>query len=176
MAKVLLVRTYLEVPTHPSQELQLWILISGSELPLSYYYQTLTMQNLWFYSLVWLKLFHYDPHRQLFSLKNGFLFQNQLFYVQSIILWLSDGKYCDCASCWFFTATYFSVLQSSFRQTFLVKQILWTSCFLKKLLSELIKNGKVNLSQKFLFWLFAIFTVECSNKNDFKLTKAARNL
>ena len=32
---------------------------------------TLTLRNLWFYSLTWLEFFHQDLHRQLFSLENG---------------------------------------------------------------------------------------------------------
>ena len=74
VAKVILIQTNLEIPTFPSRKLQLWILVSGSELTLSYYHRTLTLKNLCVYSLHWFEFFHQDLHRQLFSLKNAFLF------------------------------------------------------------------------------------------------------
>ena len=51
VAKVILVQTYLKIPTRPSLKLQLSIFVSGSELTLSYYYTILTLKILWFYSL-----------------------------------------------------------------------------------------------------------------------------
>ena len=73
MAKRLLAQTYLGIPAHPSGEKrQLWILVSSFELTFLLYSMTLTLRNLWFYSLGWLEFFHQDLHRQLFSLENGF--------------------------------------------------------------------------------------------------------
>ena len=72
VAIVNLVETYPEIPTRPSRKLQLWILLSGSELMLSYHFMTLTMKIFWFYSLCWLEFFHQDLHPQLFSLENVF--------------------------------------------------------------------------------------------------------
>ena len=85
MAKVIFIQTFLEIPTRHYRKLQLWILVSGSELTLSYYCRTVTNKNLWFHSLYWLEFFQQDLHRQVFFLKNAFLFWNQLLYVQSII-------------------------------------------------------------------------------------------
>ena len=85
----------------PSRKLQLWILVPGSELTLSYYCKTVLLKNLWLCSLHWLEFFHQDLHRQVFSLKNVFSL-NQMLHVQSIIavpLWRSRSQ-CDCASCW----------------------------------------------------------------------------
>ena len=101
VAKVLLVHTYLEISTLDPRKLQLRILVSGFELTLSYHYRTFILKNLWFYSLPWLEFFYQDLHRQLVSLKNVFLFQNQILYVQSIISvppWRKISL-CDCASC-----------------------------------------------------------------------------
>ena len=102
VAKVILVLTYLVMPTRP-RKLQLLIFVSGSELKLSYYYRTLTVKSLWFYSLHRLEFLHQDLHRKLFSLKNAFLFYNQLLYVQSIVPvppWRKKTQ-CDCALCSF---------------------------------------------------------------------------
>ena len=90
MAKVLLVQNYLEIPTRPFWKLQLWILVSGSEFTFSYYFRTLAVKDIWFYSLHWLEFFREDLHRQLFSLKNAFLFQNQ---IKLSFLCRLDGKY-----------------------------------------------------------------------------------
>ena len=62
---------------------------------------TFIRKNFWFYCFDWLEFFHQDFHRQLFSLENGFLFQNQLLYVQSIISVVPSRKIsqCNCASC-----------------------------------------------------------------------------
>ena len=42
--KLILVQACFEVPTRPSRKLQLWILVPGSELTLSYYDRTLTLK------------------------------------------------------------------------------------------------------------------------------------
>ena len=47
-AEMILVQTYLEIPTRPSRKLQLWFLVSGSALTLSYYCRTLKKKNLCF--------------------------------------------------------------------------------------------------------------------------------
>ena len=74
LAQMLLIQTYLEDPTLLFWKLQLLILLSSYELTLSNYYMTLTRNNLWFYSWFWLDFFHQVLHRQLFPLKNAFLF------------------------------------------------------------------------------------------------------
>ena len=66
MAKVLLIQKMFEIPTRPSQKLQLWILLLVSELPLPYYYRTVRVKNLWFCSDI--EFFYQVLHRQLFSL------------------------------------------------------------------------------------------------------------
>ena len=53
LTKVLLVETYLEILTHPSQKLQLWIPLPSIKLMLSYYYLILKLKNFWFHSLDW---------------------------------------------------------------------------------------------------------------------------
>ena len=81
-------------------------LVSGSELTFSQNCRTLALKYLWFLSLHWLYFFHQDLHWQHFSLKNGFLFQNQLFYAQIIISAPPRRKrlQCDCACCSYFKA------------------------------------------------------------------------
>ena len=74
VAKVLVFQTYLEIPTSPFRQLHLWIFVSGSELTISYCNKTLALNNLWSYSLHWLEFFHQNLHRQLFSIKNAFIF------------------------------------------------------------------------------------------------------
>ena len=93
MAKVILVQTYLEIPTRPSRKLQLWILASGSELTLSYYYKTLTLNNLRFYSLHWLEFFHQDHHHQFFPSKMRSLFKIKCCMFNPSFLYRLDGKY-----------------------------------------------------------------------------------
>ena len=71
VAKVLLVETNMETPTHLSRKLELYIPVSSSELTFSYYYMTVTLKIIWFLSFGWLEFFQQDLHRQLFLSKMG---------------------------------------------------------------------------------------------------------
>ena len=90
--QVILVQTYLGIPTRPPRKLQLWNLVSGSELTLSYYYRTLTLRNLWFCSSHWLEIFHQDLHRQLFLWRMHFFFKSKCMFNLSFLFRLG-GKY-----------------------------------------------------------------------------------
>ena len=92
VANMLLVQTHLEIPNHPSGKLQLWVLVSSSELTLSGHYMTLTLKNLWFYSLVWLEFFHQDLYRQISSLRNVF-FSSQMLMLNLSFPHRFDGKH-----------------------------------------------------------------------------------
>ena len=82
---VLLLQTYLEFLTHPSGKLQLKFFVSGSQMMLSYYYKTLTLNVLWFCSLHWLIISNQGLDRHFFSLKIGSHCQILMLYAQSII-------------------------------------------------------------------------------------------
>ena len=127
LAKELLVQTGPEIPTDSSGNPHLSIFVYIFELTLSYYYKTLTLKNLWVYFLHWLEFFHQDLHRQLLSLKNGFIFQNQMF--QSIILvppWRKISQF-DRASCHnsaLFAAVFTLLTSLHYRKAFFVFPIL----------------------------------------------------
>ena len=88
LAKVILVETYLDIPTRPSRKLQLWIFISGSELTLSFYYRTLTVESLWFYSFYRLDFFN-----NFFLSDIRFFFKIKCCMFNLSFLSLLDGKY-----------------------------------------------------------------------------------
>ena len=92
VAKVISFQAYLEIPTRPSRKLRLWILVSWSELTLSYYYRTLNPENRWFYSLHWLQLFRQEFHWQLFSLSFAFFWNNCCLFFLSFLCRF-DGDY-----------------------------------------------------------------------------------
>ena len=98
VTKLLLVQTYLETPNHPSRKRQCWIVISSSELTLSCYYMTLTLKNLWFYSLNWFEFFHHALHWRLFRLKEGFFSQINCRIFNLSFLSRLDGKYCSATA------------------------------------------------------------------------------
>ena len=94
VAKVLLVQTYLEISIQIFQKPQLWILVSGSELTLSYYYRTLTLKKLSFWPLQWLEFFHQDLDNFFFSKAALFYKINSRMFNLSFLCRL-DGNFCS---------------------------------------------------------------------------------
>ena len=85
VVKLISVQAHLEIPNRPYRKLQLWILVSGLiwRFHTTTRLTTLTLKNLWFYSLHWLEFFHQNLHRQLFFSRIR-LFKNEMLYVQSV--------------------------------------------------------------------------------------------
>ena len=93
VAKVLLVQTYLEIPAHPSRKLQLWVLVSNSELTLSHYYMTHTEESLvLFFWLAWI-LPSRSPSTTFFSQKWVSFFKINCCMFNLSFLFHLDGKY-----------------------------------------------------------------------------------
>ena len=124
-------QTQLEILTQPPRKLQLWFLVSSSELTLSYFYMTIMLTYFGFRSSDWLELFHQDLHRQLFSSRNVF-FKDQLLFVQSIVsvlLWQKISQ-CHCAF-WLepqLDRLFFSFINQTHRQkppNFREEQLFW---------------------------------------------------